>query len=72
MDDVIQVLVPDPESQFRLRRCKCGSDNVAYCQYLLGRQELWRVRCFDCGFTVDRHRLFRHEAQVAWNEEVAE
>ncbi len=71
MDDEIQIMVPDPDSQFRLRRCKCGSDNVAYCQYLHGVQEPWRVRCFDCGFTVDRKKVFRHEAQVAWNGEVA-
>lgn len=27
----------------------------------------WKVRCFDCGYTVDQQKVFKHEAQVAWN-----
>ena len=67
MDDEILIVKPEPDSQFRLRQCKCGSDNVAYAQYRKDRQEPWRVRCFDCGFTVDKAKAFRHEAQTAWN-----
>lgn len=71
MDDEILIVKPEPDSQFRLRPCRCGSDNVAFAQYKMGRQEPWRVRCFDCGFTVDREKVFRHEAQVEWNREVS-
>lgn len=35
---------------------------------MLGRQEPWKVRCFDCGYTVDQQKIFKHEAQVAWNK----
>lgn len=57
-----------PDSHFRLLPCPgCRSDNVAYVQYMLGRQEPWKVRCFDCGYTVDQQKIFKHEAQVAWN-----
>lgn len=65
----IKVERADPDSHFRLLPCPgCRSDNVAYVQYMLGRQEPWKVRCFDCGYTVDRQKIFKHEAQVAWNK----
>lgn len=70
METAISVQVPEKDSHFRLRTCpKCSGDNVAYVQYMLGKQEPWKVRCFDCGHTVDKRAIFRHEAQVAWNQE---
>ena len=69
-DDVIRIIVPEPDSHFRLRACpECNGDNVAYVQYTLGNLEPWRVRCFDCGHTVDRRAAGRHEAQGHWNRE---
>ena len=38
-------------------------------QYMTGIQEPWKVSCFDCGYTVDQQKIFKHEAQVAWNQE---
>ena len=65
----IKVERADPDSHFRLLPCpECGGDNVAYVQYMTGIQEPWKVSCFDCGFTVDRQKIFKHEAQVAWNK----
>ena len=46
-----------------LRRCKCGSNNAAYVR---GSDDLWRVRCFDCGETRGMDET-RHGAQVKWN-----
>lgn len=70
MEHAIRVDAAAPDSHFRLLPCPgCRSDNVAYVQYMLGRQEPWKVRCFDCGYTVDKQKIFRHEAQVAWNTE---
>ena len=66
LDDVVQVIKPDPDSHFRLVPCKCGSDNVAY---VLGADEQWRAHCFDCGHTGAGDRV-RHEAQVKWNKGV--
>lgn len=63
---------PSPDSQFRLRPCKCGSDNVAFAQYRKDGHEPWRVRCFDCGFTVDKESACRHDVQVLWNTEVSQ
>lgn len=69
-DNVIRIIVPEPDSHFRLRACpECRGENVAYVQYKQGNQEPWRIRCFDCGHTVDRRAAGRHEAQGHWNRE---
>ena len=63
MDDAVKIVKPDQDSSYRLVRCKCGSDNVAY---VLGTDDLWRVRCFDCGHTGNGDKV-QHEAQLKWN-----
>lgn len=71
MDDVIDIKKPDPDSQYRLKPCKkCQSDNVAYVHYNGRGGAKWRVTCFDCSHTVDKGNKVRHDAQLAWNEEV--
>lgn len=30
----------------------------------------WRVKCFDCSYTVDKGNKVKHDAQLAWNKEV--
>lgn len=70
MDDVIEIKVPEPDSQFRLIPCKCGSDNVAYEHYNGRGGAAWRVKCYCCGFTVDKGNRVRHDAQRNWNEAV--
>lgn len=66
-DDVISIQKPVPDSQYRLRPCKCGSDNVAYVHYNGKGGAAWRVKCFDCGYTVDKGNKVKHDAQLAWN-----
>ena len=67
MDDVIEIKIAAPDSQYRLCNCrKCKSDNVAYA---LGVDEMWRVRCFDCGFEGPGAAV-RHDAQLLWNKAV--
>ena len=70
MDDIIEIKKPDPDSQWRLRPCKCGSDNVAYVYYDGKGGAKWRVSCFDCGHTVDKGNKVRHDAQLNWNAKV--
>lgn len=67
LDDVIEIKKPDPDSQYRLVPCKCGSDNVAYVHYNGRGGAKWRVTCFDCCHTVDKGCRVRHDAQLAWN-----
>lgn len=68
LDDVIEIKKADPDSQFKLLPCKCGSDNVAYEHYNSRGGAAWRCKCFDCGFTVDKGNRVRHDAQMVWNE----
>ena len=66
---ILETIKPAPDRQYRLRPCRCRSENVAYekLEYPDGRL-LWRVRCFDCGATVICSRPGpRHAAQIAWN-----
>ena len=70
MDDTIEIKVPAPDSQYRLKPCKCTSDNVAYVHYNGRGGAKWRVQCFYCGHTVDKGYRVRHDAQLAWNEAV--
>lgn len=70
MESAIKIEAAAPDSHFRLLPCPgCRSDNVAYVQYMLGRQEPWKVRCFDCKYTVDRQAACKHDAQAHWNKE---
>ena len=68
LDDVIEIKKPDSYSQYRLLSCKCQSDNVAYVHYNGRGGAKWRVKCFDCGFTVDKGNTVRHGAQLLWNK----
>lgn len=71
MNDVIEIIKPDLDSQYKLLPCKkCGSDNVAYVHYNGRGGAAWRVECFDCGHTVDKGNRVRHDAQLNWNEAV--
>lgn len=68
MDDVIQIIVPAPDSHFRLLRCPgCHGDNVAYVQ-TANDGEMWHGKCFDCDFTGEGAAV-RHDAQLLWNKE---
>ena len=69
LDDVIEIKKADPDSQYRLVPCECGSDNVAYVHYNGRGGAAWRVECFDCGRIVDKGCRVRHDAQVKWNKE---
>lgn len=68
--NVISIIKPEPDSQFRLRPCPaCGGDNVAYVEYKKATQEPWRVDCLDCGHSVDGQAVNRHDAQQLWNQQ---
>lgn len=67
---VIDTKIPDPDSQFRLRPCRCSSENVGYLQIYVGDLKPWAVRCFTCGKTSDMFPI-RHDAQIYWNTNMA-
>lgn len=59
-------LKPSPDSQFRLRPCKCGSEDVVYQSYQGPEGTIYRVKCRSCGIRTF-WRLCRHDVQVEWN-----
>lgn len=69
MDDALEIIVPDRDSQFLLRPCQgCEGNNVAYVKYQHPDGERWRVQCFDCGEIADPEQdAPRHQVQVLWN-----
>lgn len=71
-DDVVEIDKPDQDSQYRLRPCDCGSDQVIYAKYI-GAQGamLWRVVCMACGATADLQGNVKHAVQMAWNRRKA-
>lgn len=62
-DNVVQTIKPEKDSQYRLKNCGCGSDNVAY---IMGVDGNWRGRCLDCGRTGEGSKV-QHKAQGFWN-----
>lgn len=67
---VVGMVIPAPDSHFRLMPCKCGSENVAYLRIRLENEELWAVRCLGCCET-GKPSTVRHEAQLYWNKNKA-
>lgn len=67
-NDVVEIEKPDPDSQYRLVPCLCGSHEVVYARYIgPGGPNLWRVVCTDCKKTVDLQGTVKHDVQVEWN-----
>lgn len=66
--DVVEMSKPNPESQYRLKNCSCGSDEVVYlhCKDVFGHL-VWRVKCMDCMAETARSFPIKHDAQIAWN-----
>lgn len=68
--NVIDRKIPDMDSQFRLRPCKCGREDVAYLQIQLDAQTPWVVSCPGCGATTEPFEI-RHDVQIFWNTTMA-
>ena len=67
-DDVVEIIKPTPDSQYRLIPCACGSSEVIYAQYIdPAGAPRWRVVCMTCSATTDTGSITRHDAQLEWN-----
>lgn len=64
--NIIDTKFPEPDSQFRLRPCRCRCENVGYLRIRADGREPWVVRCDRCGETTGPFQV-RHDAQVFWN-----
>ena len=56
---------PAPDSQFRLRPCVCGSEDVVYKASTEEPRPFYRVMCMSCWRQTPWH-LSQHDAQNAW------
>lgn len=68
--EVLCTKFPDPDSQFRLRPCRCGNEEVGYQQICDDERRAWVIRCFDYGTTSEPFPI-RHDAQIYWNTNMA-
>lgn len=67
-DDVVEIIKPDPDSQYRLRACDCGNKEVVYARDIgLAGPGMWRVVCPNCRAMVDLQGTIQHDVQVEWN-----
>lgn len=69
--DVADTEIPDRDGQFRLRACKCGSEDTAYLKLRLEGSTPWAARCMACG-AMGRALPVRHDAQLDWNTNKAQ
>ena len=60
-----RLIVPAPDSRYRLVPCECGNDQPVY---VIGEDGLFRVRCLECNKETGGFAA-QHEAQVCWNKE---
>lgn len=67
MDNVLQMIVPAPDSHFLLLGCGCGADQTVYLQVVTGNEPKWVARCMVCGKQTQAHPV-RHDAQKEWNK----
>ena len=68
LDDVVEMQKPDPDSQYRLKNCRCSSGEVVYlyCKDVFGHLG-WRVKCMDCMAETISSYPIKHDAQISWN-----
>ncbi len=60
VNNAVQMITPDRDSQYRLKSCRCGNDQPVYLQ---GKDSKWRAECLDCGSHTGNHEE-RHGAQM--------
>lgn len=68
LGDLVEIIKPEPDSQYRLRPCECGSRKVVYICY--GYYAFYTAICDTCGKETALHRN-RHKAQIEWNGRAA-
>lgn len=43
IQDAVRLVVAEPDSQYRLRACRCGAGGEFVAYALIGRDEKWRA-----------------------------
>lgn len=69
--DNVEIVKPEPDSQYRLCPCKCGSADVVYIKRKFPVADFWEVKCMNCGAGLScTEPMPRHTVQVKWNRMV--
>lgn len=71
IQDAVRLVGAEPDSQYRLRACRCGAGGEFVAYSLIGRDEKWRAICLVCGAESEGADT-RHGAQMEWNFGVVE
>lgn len=69
MDNAVEILEVDRDSQFKLLPCPhCPGGVAAYEKMQTPTGTLWRVKCTKCGASTGREfHQERHTVQMMWN-----
>lgn len=66
IQDAVRLVDAEPDSQYRLRPCRCGAGGEFVAYALIGRDKKWRAICMVCGAESEGSDT-RHGAQMEWN-----
>ena len=66
IQDTVRLVGAEPDSQYRLRACRCGAGGERVAYALIGRDKKWRAICLVCGAESGGADT-RHGAQMEWN-----
>ena len=66
MQEAVRLVGAEPDSQYRLRPCRCGAGGEFVAYALIGRDDKWRAICMVCGAESGGANTM-HGAQMEWN-----
>lgn len=71
IQEAVRLVAEEPDSQYRLRACRCGAGGEFVAYALIGSDKNWRAICMACGAESGWAET-RHGAQMEWNFGVVE
>lgn len=66
MQEAVRLVEAGPDSQYRLRACRCGAGGEFVAYALIGSDKKWRAVCMVCGAESEWAETM-HGAQMEWN-----
>ena len=66
MQEAVRLVEAGPDSQYRLRPCRCGAGGELVAYALIGSDKKWRAVCMVCGAESEWAETM-HGAQMEWN-----
>ena len=66
MQEAVRLVEAGPDSQDRVRACRCGAGGEWVAYALIGSDKKWRAVCMGCGAESEWAETM-HGAQMEWN-----